>query len=168
MALEPLLPLPPVPGIRLANKAAMAMFFEVSPQALDGWIRRGCPAVERGTVGKNWTFDLLAVIRWRLESRTSAVQTDPDEMSPADRRAWYYGESTKRKLQALDATLVRADEMRATIGEAREIVSAALRAMPNTLAGLPGIPAEVAGYVREALDEALESFDSRLQPLLAH
>lgn len=116
---------------------------------------------------KNWTFDLLDVIRWCIESRTSSAQTDPDEMSPADRRAWYYGESKKRKLQALDATLVRADELRATIGGAREIVADGLYAMPGTLEREHGIAADVAGHVREALELELESFDERLRPLLA-
>ncbi|MDB5886600.1 MAG: terminase [Polaromonas sp.] len=158
--------LSPIPSIRLVNKAAMAVFFEVSPQALDGWIRRGCPAIERGTVGKSWTFDLLAVIRWRMESSTSAAQTDPNEMSPADRRSWYYGESTKRKLQALDITLIPSADVQATIGAARELVADGLSAMPDNLERLHGISADVAGLVRNALDEALVGFDDRLRPLM--
>lgn len=159
-------PLPAIPAIRLVNKAAMAVFFEVSPQALDGWIRRGCPAIERGTVGKSWTFDLLAVIRWRMDSRINAVQTDTDKMSPADRRAWYYGESTKRKLIALDATLIQTADMQATLDAARALVADALHAMPRNLERLHGISADVAGHVSEALDEALDGFDDHLRPLM--
>ena len=159
-------PLPAIPAIRLVNKAAMAVFFEVSPQALDGWIRRGCPAIERGTVGKSWTFDLLAVIRWRMESRINAVQTNPDEMSPADRRAWYYGESTKRKLIALDATLILADDVQATLSAVRALVADSLHAMPGNLERLHGISADVAGHVCEALALALDGFDDHLRPLM--
>ena len=156
----------PIPPCRLVNKAAMAVFFEVSPQALDGWIRRGCPAIERGTVGKSWTFDLLAVIRWRMESRINSVQTDPAEMPPGDRRAWYYGEATKRKLIAMDAALIPFADVQATIGAARAMVADSLRTMPGNLQRNHAISADVAGRVRHALEEALDRFDDTLQPLM--
>ena len=99
-----------IPEIRRVNKAQVAEFFEVSIQTVDGWLRRGCPTLERGSSpGRPWTLDLLAVARWRYElagGMTSDI--DPDILPPKDRLDWYRGETEKRKLQVTDGQLIEA------------------------------------------------------------
>ena len=50
-----------IPARRRANKAELAEWFDVSLNAITGWIARGCPVVQRGGVGTPWVFDLLEV-----------------------------------------------------------------------------------------------------------
>ena len=71
---------------RLANKAQIAEFFEVSTNAVDGWIRRGCPYVQRGDLRTPWVFDLLKVVEWRYTRKKRARVENPDELRPKDRR----------------------------------------------------------------------------------
>lgn len=54
-----------VPVIRRRNRSDTAAFFEVSPNTLDSWVRKGCPVMSRGGRGVAHEFDLLAVICWR-------------------------------------------------------------------------------------------------------
>lgn len=98
-----------VPDFRKANKAQLAEFFEVSVAAVDNWIRRGCPAMQRGNRGTPWVFDLLQVAEWRFVGETiQHDDQDPDTLQPKERLDWYKGESEKRKLQKTDGELVEA------------------------------------------------------------
>ena len=57
-----------------ANKKETARFFGVSPQALDGWISRGCP-VERN--GRALKFYLPEATAWKLsEGKTTSSGLD--------------------------------------------------------------------------------------------
>lgn len=47
------------------NKAELAKAFDVSVNTIDKWLARGCPYVEKGTNGKEYEFDLKAVMAWR-------------------------------------------------------------------------------------------------------
>ena len=51
----------------LYTRAALATFFEKSPQAVDGWVRRGCP-VERRDDGRIKGFQIGEVLEWRIGS----------------------------------------------------------------------------------------------------
>lgn len=86
---------------RLANKSEVAEWFEVSLPAVNGWIRRGCPYVQRGGQSAPWTFDLLAVAEWRYSRDVEASQapSDPDAMPPLDRKYWYEGEKIRRDVE---------------------------------------------------------------------
>ena len=50
--------------MRLLNKSELAEKMGVSRPTVDGWIRRGAPAVQRGGKNGGWQFDLEAVELW--------------------------------------------------------------------------------------------------------
>ena len=58
---------------RTLNRSEMAAHHGVSLPTVDSWVRRGCPAVERGSKGTNWKFDPVAVIEWRLKDAAEEV-----------------------------------------------------------------------------------------------
>lgn len=45
---------------------------------VDDWVRKGCPAVERGGRGKEWQFDTAAIGRWTRDQ--AAAQAAPDNV----------------------------------------------------------------------------------------
>src|SRR3954463_14072305 len=51
------------PG-RIVNRADLADFLGVSLPTVDGYVRRGCPFVERGSKGREWRFNSKAVVDW--------------------------------------------------------------------------------------------------------
>lgn len=77
---------------RTLNRSELAAFHGVTPPTVDSWIARGCPAVARGSKGREWRFDSAAVIDWRLRQAASDAATglaaDSGVMSreEADRR----------------------------------------------------------------------------------
>ena len=56
----------------LLNRAELAKAFGVSLTTVDAWVRRGCPYVSRGSNGREWQFDPLAVAHWRLGNQDEA------------------------------------------------------------------------------------------------
>jgi phage terminase Nu1 subunit (DNA packaging protein) len=77
---------------RLVNRAELASLCNVSLPTVDGWVRKGCPAIERGSKGREWRFDCAAVIDWRIaravEAATAGLVGEDDKISKdeADRR----------------------------------------------------------------------------------
>ena len=157
-------PLAKIPSIRLANKAGVAVFFEVSPQAIDGWIRRGCPALERGAVGKKWVFDLLAVVNWR-SAGPADNEVDPDSMAPTDRKAWYEGETKRRDLQVRDGELIPAGDVDQAITTALAVLANGIKAIPDNLERKYGIAPEVAERVELALFAEMEQIANTLEAM---
>src|SRR3954470_22098572 len=51
------------PG-RIVNRADLADFLGVSLPTIDGYVRRGCPFIERGSKGREWRFHSKAVVDW--------------------------------------------------------------------------------------------------------
>jgi phage terminase Nu1 subunit (DNA packaging protein) len=56
---------------KIVNKRELAEVFGVSPQAIDGWLSRGCPVLEKGAPLVGYKFDTAAVAEWRAEQRVS-------------------------------------------------------------------------------------------------
>ena len=77
---------------RTLNRSELAAHHGISLPTVDSWVRRGCPAIERGSKGSNWKFDPVAVIEWRLkdavEETIARFVTGDGDMSreEADRR----------------------------------------------------------------------------------
>ena len=46
------------------NKGELCAIFGVSPPTVDGWVRNGCPIVQRGARGVAATFNTADVARW--------------------------------------------------------------------------------------------------------
>ena len=153
-----------VQSLRRLNKSELAEFFGVSPQALDGWIRRGCPSVARGQPGKPWVFDALDVARWRFEGERIGDdgQIDPETLSAQDRKAWYEGTLRRLELETARGELYQRDEVIRVITTTIAVFTEQMRALPDKLereAGINGAQAEVAERV---IDSQLEDLKSKI------
>lgn len=134
------------PVQRIANKAQAAEFFGVSPQAIDGWIRRGCPAEQRAAPGRPWKFDLLRLAEWRFSSSPdSGPNADPDTMTPKERLDHFRAESEKLKLSAALGQVIPVDQFERELARAFKSVASTLESLPDVLerdAGLSGAAVE--------------------------
>ncbi len=138
---------------RRANKAGLAEFFGVSPNAIDGWIRRGCPVVERGGMHKPWVFDVLEVAQWRFAGPVSEeADFDPDRLPPADRDKWFASELKRRTLQVEDGQLLRADEVRATWAEVLKTIVLSLDTLADVVERDASLSPEQAQVVQRVVD----------------
>lgn len=128
--------------LRSANKAEVAEFFDVSVGSVEAWIRRGCPVFQRGRRGYPWIIDLLAVAQWRYGVTDEPERTDPDDMTPKDRKDWYDGEKKRREMMVEDRELIPVSEFDAEYSRVIKIVAAGLETLPDKLeldAGLTGL-----------------------------
>lgn len=151
--------------LRKANKAEVAEFFDVSIKAVDGWVRRGCPVVERGRMNVPWVFDLLDVASWRITGQRTDADVDPDTLPPSERKAWYEGETRKRELQVRDRELIPAAEVEQAIATAFAAIAQDMRAIPDNLERRHGIDPQTAEQVESALLEAMDHLADRLAVL---
>lgn len=46
------------------NRANLADVFGVSLPTIDSWVRAGCPLIQRGSKGVEWTFNTADVSKW--------------------------------------------------------------------------------------------------------
>jgi len=152
-------------GVRIANKAGCAEFFDVSMPTVDAWIRRGMPIVQKGGKGVSWQIDLLAAAQWRFGVQASGGSVDPESLEPMQRRAWYEGETKRRELQVRDRELIPAADVERVVATAFAALSSDIRAIPDNLERRHGIAGDVAEKVASALDEAMQSTSERLAEL---
>lgn len=152
-------------GVRIANKAGCAEFFDVSMPTVDAWIRRGMPIVQKGGKGVSWQIDLLAAAQWRFGVQASGGSIDPESLEPMQRRAWYEGETKRRELQVRDRELIPAADVERVVATAFAALSSDIRAIPDNLERRHGVSGDVAEKVAAALDEAMQSTSERLAEL---
>lgn len=138
---------------RLANKAQIAEFFEVSTNAVDGWIRRGCPNVQRGDLRTPWIFDLLAVAEWRYTRSRRVRVDDPEKLKAKDRRDWYEGERVREKVEELKANLITRDEFNAEKERVFSVITECLAQLTDKLTAACGLPPDAAAVLRATLDK---------------
>lgn len=119
--------------IRKANKALVADFFGVSVPAVDGWIRRGCPYVQRGDKGRPWVFDLLQVAEWRFSGNQPDTDKNPEDMAPKERRDWYEGEKVRIDIETRAGNLITLDQYREEMARILKCISSALETLPDVL-----------------------------------
>lgn len=49
---------------QIVNKSELCSLFGVSPPSVDGWVRNGCPVVEKGSQGRHSQFNTADVAKW--------------------------------------------------------------------------------------------------------
>src|SRR5688572_2342865 len=59
------------------NKSELAQAFDVSPETVSAWLRRGCPFTKRGRNGEAYEFSLPDVVRWRVGELVVRSQAGP-------------------------------------------------------------------------------------------
>lgn len=76
---------------QIANRSQLAAFFGVSMPTVDGWVRNGCPVIQRGGRGVEWQFGTGDVARWlrdrAVADATGDVQQDEAEIELRTKRA---------------------------------------------------------------------------------
>lgn len=112
------------------NKAELAEVFGVSVAAVDAWLRRGCPYVQRGGRGQSWVFHMLDVAQWRW-GQDESQEDDPEKLAPKERLDWYRGETERLKLDELQGRLIDA-------GRAVEIWRQHIETAKGRLMSVPG------------------------------
>lgn len=150
-----------IPESRIANKAEVAEFFGITLPGLDGWIRKGCPYISKGSKGIGWQFDLLAVAEWKF--MPDGTEFDPDELSPRDRKDWYDSEKKKRELQVRDAELYVAHEYDRTFSKILKSVAMGLETLPDVVERSAGISTEQMSAIIPAIDNLRESIYKQIQ-----
>lgn len=150
--------------MRRCNKAQLAELFQVAVSTVDGWIRRGCPVVERGDLARPWTFDALAVAEWRY-STSREPPSDIDTMSAQARRAWYESELIRVKLEARCRELYRAEEVAEVIEVVTRIVSQSVRELPDRIVTEAGLTQEIAATAGRMIEPMVDNFARKLQTL---
>jgi phage terminase Nu1 subunit (DNA packaging protein) len=145
--------------LRLANKGQAARWFDVSPQALDGWIRRGCPAVTRGSAGVPWQFDLRQLAEWRYgRQATPEAGIDPANMTPKERLDHFRALREQAKHQQEMGELIPAEEFRQGLAGPFKLLANTVESLPDVLerdAGLTGAQAELCIKICDRLREDL-------------
>lgn len=69
------------------NRAGLADVFGVVTTTIDAWVRAGCPVVQRGSRGVEWTFNTAEVARWREDERVKQAAGDaPADVEALDKR----------------------------------------------------------------------------------
>lgn len=146
---------PHTPESRRANKAEVAEFFGVSIPAVDGWIRRGCPAVQRGQRGVPWVFDLLAVAEWRFTPAKVEEPADAD-IPPSDpQEAWYYwrAKRERRNFELEEQEVMHRDEHRREMSKMAKEMAATWDMFPDMLERDCGLEPEAIEAVERLIDD---------------
>ena len=150
------------PIVTTGNKRELAAFFGVSAQAIDGWISRGCPAVERASPGKAWLFDFREVAKWRYsqgrEAAAVPTDTDPESLPPRDRLDFYRAARERTRHHEELRQLVPAIEFETALAEAFKLLAVTLESLPDVLerdAGISGAAVERCQAVIDRLREDL-------------
>lgn len=123
----------PISERLICNKAELAEAFGVSVAAVDHWLRRGCPHVQRGARGVAWKFNLIDVAQWRFKGAEDSNE-DPEKMSPKERLDWYKGTRERVALERDNGALIPADEVESEWLRQIGIAKGRLLAMPTRIA----------------------------------
>lgn len=151
------------------NMSELASVFGVSTQAVQAWVRRGCPFVEKGGAGKAYVFETADVITWRREIEMQATG-DGDDDSITLEQARKRRELAQARLSEIDlakrrSELVEIEAVAEIVSEDYTRVRARLLALPPKCAPLIH-KAETVTEIREILDgsvrEALAELSSEV------
>lgn len=124
------------PKGNLVNRAALAQILGVALTTIDTWVKGGCPVVQRGGKGLEWSFSTADVIRWRMDEVAKKATGDaPDDMEQLDLR--------KAKADTLRAELELA-KARDEVAPVAEFEKASARLMATIRANMLNIPARAA------------------------
>lgn len=156
---------PGVPGERIANKAELARWFEISLPTVDSWIRTGCPFLQRGSSGNPWVFDLLSVSQWKYSGNRDETGIDPESMSRKDRLDHYRGNVEQRK-DALDAgQVIWKDEAQDAMAEQLKIMALSLETLTEKIGRRAKLSPQQAAEIELEIDEMRRALYIKLKSI---
>jgi hypothetical protein len=155
----------PPPQIRRANKSEAAEFFDISLPTLDRWIREGMPIFQRGTRGVSWIIDLMVVAKWKYSPMDTAGPLDPETLVPSERKIWYDGETSRRKLQERDRELIPQSEVEECVGTSFAAVAQALLSLSDTLERKVGLTRDQSQLSEEIVHSTLTTLKENLSTI---
>jgi phage terminase Nu1 subunit (DNA packaging protein) len=125
---------------RILNKREVAEIFGVSPQAVDGWLGRGCPYLEKGAPGVGYQFDTADVAEWRQEQAVTKAIGDskPDDQENAELR------KLSAEASLAELKLARERGQLVTVEDAGKVWTKQVTTLRTRLLA---IPAKLAGQV---------------------
>jgi hypothetical protein len=112
-------------------------------------------------------IDLRAVAEWMYAGQREAGDIDPELLTPAERKAWYEGESKRRELQVGAKELIPAADVEQVVATAFAAIAQDIRAIPDNLERRHGVSPEVAENVESALFDAMDAMADRLATFAA-
>jgi phage terminase Nu1 subunit (DNA packaging protein) len=127
------------------NRAQTAAHMGVDLTTLDRYVREGCPVLARGSRGREWAFDLPAVVRWYGEHEVSKAmgEQDPDILDIKLRQ-----EKAKMLLAELELAKARGE-----VAPVREFELAQSRAMAAIQTRVMQVPQRVVMQLIGETDE---------------
>jgi len=141
------------------NKKTTAAFFGVSPQALDGWVARGCPCEKQA---KYLMFYLPEVVEWRYSKQDAG--DDLDLTAERARLAKEQADKTGMENKRLRRDVFTGKELARPIDKMIEDSRLSLLAIPTKAAphvlGCKTV-AEVEGVLKTYVHESLNDLKSR-------
>lgn len=146
---------------KVVNKRELAHFFGVSPQAVDGWLTRGCPVLKKGGPLVGYQFDTAAVAEWRADQRAAEMVGDRRPDNPDD--------AENRKLSA-DASLAELKLFRESgqlvaIEDVERVWTKQIAACRQKLLGIPTKLAPMV-FAAESIEETRSMLEQELHEAL--
>ncbi|MFM2092861.1 MAG: Enterobacter phage Arya [Planctomycetota bacterium] len=152
---------------RVVNRADLATFLGVSPPTVDAWIRRGMPFRKRGDKGRAWEFDTAEVVDWLREEEARRHIGEQAETMTLDqakqRREVANAQLAELELAERLRTVIKVDDVAATVREEYQVVRQLLLSIPGRLAQELAAEADAAAVeraLRDAIAEALEELSA--------
>jgi phage terminase Nu1 subunit (DNA packaging protein) len=122
------------------SKGDLATTLGVAINTVTGWVRRGCPYVEKGGKSKPWIFNTADVVKWREEMAAQAAVGDTSKLDI---------EEARRRKEAAQAAMIELDlaKRRGEVVEIEEVADAVGDDYANLRAKLLSLPTKLAPQV---------------------
>ena len=127
------------------NRSELAEYMGVSMPTIDTWRKEGLPVLERGGPGRQWAFDLPAVVKWYGDRRASQAAGD----APTD--------LTAIELRTASAKMLKAElelaQARGEVAPIREFERAQAAAFAQVRSNVMNVPQRVVIQLLGETDE---------------
>jgi phage terminase Nu1 subunit (DNA packaging protein) len=146
------------------NKQQVSAFFDISMTGLNNWIRRGCPAVHRGSGRADpWIFDALEVAEWRFAGQSRAANNDsPEDYPPNERKAWYESELKRQQLDASMRKLIPIEEVEQVIATSFSAIAQGLQSLPDTVERRTGCDPDLVLEIQKIVESEMDALADKL------
>lgn len=127
------------------NRTAVADIFGVSINTIDGWVKSGCPVIQRGARGVEWVFNSADVSRW-LNGR--AVDTANGGVALNEKELRIRRLAAETALSELELA-----KAKALVAPLEQVERMATRAFAEVRANIRNVPGRVVSMLIGETDE---------------